>query len=188
MTADVELTSEIVSAVGSDGHTYSVRPYQWSVDKIDEFSTRVAKLRIYSDAAPMTPDRVAYIVLSGKALWFDVIDERDDSSVGLMCLTNFQSMPDGRPYEAEWHALVWDSHVGIRRSVAQAALKKFFYLFKLHRIQVRIALKFGGTIRNAKRIGFVEEGVLRSSARYNGVWYDQLMLSLLASEAEQWAI
>jgi len=186
MTEVVELTSEIVRAKGSDGHEYSVRPYQWSIDRISDFSEKVGKLRIYSDAAPMTPERVAQIVLSGAALWFDVFDLDLDESVGLMSLSDFRSMPDGRPYEAEWHALVWDSHVGIRRGVARAALKAFFRLFKFHRIRVSIALKFGGTIRNAKRIGFVEEGVLRESARYNGVWYDQLVLSLLASEAEQW--
>lgn len=186
MTVAAEPTRPIATAIGTDEHVYAVRPYEWNVDRIADFSTKVQALRIYSDAAPMTPERVTHLVLSGQAMWFDVIDETLDTSIGVMCLAGIQFMPDSRPFEAEWHALVWDSKVGMRRAIARAALKAFFNIFKLHRIQVRIALKFGGTIRNAKRIGFTEEGVLRESARYNGVWYDQLILSLLASEVESW--
>lgn len=177
---------ELVQATGADGREYSVRGMNWDLDKIQASWSQISKFPIFSDDMDKTPQGFLRFVLNGGAIWFDIYDLLDEQPVGLMYLTDMTEASNGRLIEAMWHAMVWDAKAGPRRPIFRAAIKAVFAQLGFHRLRAEIPLHFGGVIRQAKKIGFKEEGRLRESKQYNGIWFDALLLSVLEKEALEW--
>lgn len=179
---------ELVQAAGSDGRLYSVRAAEWTLDKVDKYWDRIKTFGIFSDNMPKTPQGFLSFVLTTGAMWFEIVDLSigPNEIVGLMYLTDVTTGGDRPLVEATWHAMVWDAKAGNRRPVFRAAIRALFDKFGFHRIRAEIPLKFGGVIRQAKKIGFVQEGVIRESVQYDGVWFNSLLMSILEKEAREW--
>lgn len=175
-------------AVCSDGRLYVIRPLEWTLDKIQEVWNRWKDFEIFSDDLPATVDGFAYFVSAGGSIWFEILNDQDEQ-VGLVYLNDLiPSVTSGRFVSALFHATMWDAKVGPRIDLARAFLVRAVQVFGFHRIQAEIPLRFGGAIRVMKKIGFKEEGLLRQARRYHQEWYNVLVLGLLESEIEPWAI
>jgi RimJ/RimL family protein N-acetyltransferase len=181
---------ELVQATGSDGRLYAVRAIEWNLEKVEKYWGRINKFGIFSDNMPKNAMGFLSFVMTTKAIWFEVVDLTEDPSavIGMMYLTDIVQGVEDQFVEATWHAMVWDARAGIRRPVFKAAIQALFQKFGFHRIRTEIPLKFGGVIRQAKKIGFIEEGVLRESVKYEGVWFNSLSLSVLEKEALAWEL
>jgi RimJ/RimL family protein N-acetyltransferase len=177
---------ELVRATGDDGRVYAIRAMSWTVDKVESYWDKISKFPIFSDELEKSPMGFLQFVLNAGALWFEIVDEEQDEPIGLMYLTDVMAAYNGRMIEATWHAMVWDAKAGIRRPVFKAAIQALFKQFGFHRLRAEIPLHFGGVIRQAKKIGFKEEGRLREAKQYGGVWFDSLLLSILHREADEW--
>jgi RimJ/RimL family protein N-acetyltransferase len=177
---------ELVKAVGDDGRVYAIRAMSWDLAKIESYWDRISKFPIFSDELDKSPMGFLQFVLNAGALWFEIIDTEKEEVVGLMYLTDVMASYRGVMIEATWHAMVWDAKAGIRRPVFKAAIKALFKQFGFHRLRAEIPLHFGGVIRQAKKIGFREEGRLREAKQYGGIWFDALVLSVLDKEAAEW--
>ncbi|MCC7371646.1 MAG: GNAT family N-acetyltransferase [Chloroflexi bacterium] len=57
-----------------------------------------------------------------------------------------------------------------------------FRTMQLHRIDLRVLAYNGRAIRAYEKCGFVREGVERESALVNGVWHDDIIMSVLDRE------
>lgn len=178
---------ELVRAKGDDGRDYAIVAMKWDLNKIEEYWDRISKFPIFSDELEKSPAGFLQFVLNAGALWFEILDLENNEVVGMMYLTDVTvSYHRRQMIEATWHAMVWDAKAGIRRPVFKAAIKALFEQFRFHRLRAEIPLHFGGVIRQAKKIGFKEEGRLREAKQYGGIWFDALVLSVLDKEAAEW--
>jgi RimJ/RimL family protein N-acetyltransferase len=177
---------ELVQATGADGREYSVRSINWDLEKVQRYWEQISKFPIFSDDMEKSPQGFLKFVLNAGALWFELYDLLDEKAIGLMYLTDMTQSSTGKLIEATWHAMVWDAKAGLRRPVFRAAIRAIFAQLGFHRLRAEIPLHFGGVIRQAKKIGFKEEGRLRESRQYNGIWFDALLLSVLGKEALEW--
>ena len=179
---------ELVEATGADGRHYSVRGMQWDLEKIEASWAQISKFPIFSDDMDKSPKGFLRFVLNAGAIWFEIYDLAAEQPIGLMYLTDMTESYKGELIEAMWHAMVWDAKAGPRRPVFRAAIRAIFAQLGFHRLRAEIPLHFGGVIRQAKKIGFKEEGRLRESKQYNGIWFDALLLSVLDKEALGWEV
>ncbi len=181
----VQSSVELLRMTGDDGIEYVVAPFEWSLEKAEKYYPWFQKFGIFSDDVPPNVEGFLGYTAAARTLWFEVTRSDTGENVGFMYLSDLMaSWTDHRYLSASWHSIVWDAHAAYRRNVAREFIKVIFRLFRLHRLNASIPLKFGGVIRNAKKLGFKEEGVLRESRRYKGVWYGVLVLSILESELD----
>lgn len=185
---------ELAKAEGLDGHTYTARSLTWTVDLMDEYWKFIQQAHIISDHGPKNAVDFLQHTLTTPTIWLDLYDETEEKVVGLIYIDEMVGEPKDM-VQANWHALVFDRKVTPRKPIFQAAIRAIFERFGFHRLQVIIPMHFGGTIRAARRIGFKDEGSakigdqyvsgiarLRQNTRYNGVWYDSILMSILRSE------
>jgi RimJ/RimL family protein N-acetyltransferase len=177
---------ELVQCTGQDGREYSVRAATWDLAKVEGCWEKIAKFGIFSDNMPKNAMGFLGLIMTTKAIWFEVYDLTINETIGLMYLTDITVGVDHRFVEATWHAMVWDAKASARRPVFKASIRELFRQFGFHRLRTEIPLKFGGVIRQAKKLGFKEEGVLRESVLYDGVWFNSLLMSILDKEVVAW--
>jgi hypothetical protein len=176
-------SSAIISEVGTDGILYEVRPLVWSLEKADFYYEIYKKFRILSDDYLVEKEQFGEFLLNSGAVWFEVWNMDKNQSEGLVSLTDFvTSLTTGQLLSVNYHVALWDSRFKVRVPLHKAFIRVIFSTFRPHRLQVEIPLFAGGTIRMAKRVGFVEEGVKRKAKRYRGEWYGVLHMSILEDE------
>ncbi len=71
---------------------------------------------------------------------------------------------------------------GIGTKVGNAVLQFAFEELNLHRVDLRVLEFNARAIRSYKKIGFVKEGIERDSALIDGVYYSDVMMSILEHE------
>lgn len=178
---------EVARGMGSDGHEYSVKSLNWTLDKIKDYWQRFKPFHIFGDEYEESPEAFLYLISAMGGLWFDLIDETEAKVIGVMYLSDIIAAPDKASIDqAMWHATVWDSKVSPRKDIARLAIARLMRVLKIHRLIAEIPTTSGGAIRVIKSIGFKPEGVLRKAQKFNGQWRDVLLLSLLEDEAAQW--
>jgi RimJ/RimL family protein N-acetyltransferase len=180
-----EVMIELATATGLDNHEYSVAPMAWNLAKVEEYWKKISNFSIFSDEVERTSDGFLNIVTGLGALWFEIMDLTDHEVVGLMYITDIVKGANNTFASAVWHAMLWDAKAGPRRPILKASVRALFRKFGFHRLQAEIPCNHGGVIRAARKIGFTPEGRLREHRRYNGVWYDSVVLGILEHEVEQ---
>ncbi len=93
------------------------------------------------------------------------LNEKDKQAVYAIAI--FESENWGRGYGEESTRLVLD-HA--------------FNTLSLHRVWLRVLAYNHRAIRCYEKCGFIIEGTQRESALLNGVWYDDILMGILASE------
>lgn len=182
---DLTRKDTIVEVRGKDDRLYAVRPFIWTVDAIEHYSAIFARYQTLSD--DIGKDQISFFkfVTAPSTLWFEVIDVKSMQNVGFIYLSDMlRSGVEDRFISATFHAITWDAKAGRRLELAQKFIQHLFKTFRLHRLTAAIPLRFGGAIRIAKRLGFKEDGVLRSARRYNGEWFGVLVLSIIENEVD----
>lgn len=132
---------------------------------------------IFSDEIEGQFERFLDVLLDPLTVWFEVYDEIQGKPVGLYFLTNIYP-----GYEATGHFAYADRITQGRERMAWQMMEVCFNTYDLHRIQVEIPDYQTGTLRAARKLGFVDEGVKREAALKRGKWVDVLILSMLRSE------
>lgn len=189
MTYSQELEPvSIAGGVGEDGHEYVVRTVSWDLDFVEKAWEHFSRYEIFSDDGPKSLDTFTLYVLATGTIWFELYDITEEYPAGLIYVNGLRGSArstDPKDYaftSGLFHATLWDSNVSDRRSLIPDILKGLFNFLRLHRLEARVPKHHGGAIRALKRMGFKVEGELRQAVRYNGIWYDQLALGILAHE------
>lgn len=173
----------LYTAEGEDGHIYSVRPMVWTLAKAEAYWEKFSKFEIFSDDIPHNYQGFEKFIMSSAALWFEGVDLTQGEVVGLMYLADIvPSAAGNKVISASWHASVWDAKASPRLNIARGAIRQLFKVFGLHRLEAIIPLRAGGAIRTAKKLGFTEEGVMRSYTRIKGEWNGALRLAIVEGD------
>lgn len=174
---------ELVRQVGTDQHTYVIRPMIWTIDNINEAWDRYKRFGILSDDVPQNVQGFGMFVVGNGSIWFEIYDETENRQVGLIYLNEFARSPLKKNYiQALFHAVMWDGKISVRKELGRMFLREIFARFGFHRLQAEIPLKFGGAIRALRKMGFKVEGELRQARQYKGEWFNVLVLGILESE------
>jgi RimJ/RimL family protein N-acetyltransferase len=108
--------------------------------------------------------------------WNAYFEEVED--VGLIFLTDI--IPG---FTASFHCVFWDKQLGeLRRQVMTEFLRECFDSFKLTRIQATVPELNPPYIKQLRKVGFVEEGVIRQAWREPDMDYNVHVLGLLKGE------
>lgn len=178
---------EIARGIGDDGHEYIVYPIEWSLAKIQEYWKKFEPFHIFQGVK--NEEEFLNLIAGSEGLWFDIKDEDEDEVVGVMYLTDLIFDYHSRNIlQATWHATVWDSKVAPRRDIARAAIARLMQMLKIHRLVAQIPTSVGGAIRAAKKLGFVQEGIMRKARKGKFGYSDLMMLSILDTEVESWVL
>lgn len=71
---------------------------------------------------------------------------------------------------------------GLGRKLIKLVLSHAFETMRLHRVDLRVLAFNQRAMRCYRSCGFVEEGRERQSARIGDIWYDDVIMGLLAAE------
>ena len=104
----------------------------------------------------------------------------DVDDVGMLLLNEIR--PE---ISATAHFTFWDEKFRGRKELCQAMLEYVFETYKFQRIEVRIPLYAKSAMAATERIGFIQEGRMRSRALYEGKWFDVNIYSMIPSDLEE---
>lgn len=167
-----------------------VKLRRWNKDDAKDF------LRWRNDPAIWETNEPAVMNLVGDEefqAWFDMVskgpysfaitvgDERAIGSVGLLNL-------DQKNRHAEFYVLIGEREEwgkGYAKSALNLVLRFGFNELNLHKIYGKVFSMNERAINMYRSLGFKEEGISRDHLWRHGQWWDEHLLSLLASEFKQ---
>jgi RimJ/RimL family protein N-acetyltransferase len=153
-----------------------VRPLRLSKEKIKLMWEKFCELDVFEDHAKGNFVWFMSRLSSADSIWFELHNEQDEL-VGIMFAEHI--IPK---YYAEVHVFFWDRKLRGRETTVQLMIKWIFDHLKVARMQTSAPAYAKATIRFIKRIGFIEEGMLRCSYLHKDVLYDEIIFGLLKDE------
>ena len=112
--------------------------------------------------------------LSAAGLMWDVDD------VGMFFLNEIKPAVSGTA-----HFLFWDEKFRGRDELCRQMLRYLFEQYEFVRIEVRVPLYASPTLVAVERVGFIQEGRIRSAALYKGKWFDVNVYSVLREDLDK---
>jgi ribosomal-protein-alanine N-acetyltransferase len=117
---------------------------------------------------------------AGRYMCFGIVPDGMDAAVGLFQVR--QSVPDFE--SAEWGfalgSAYWGS--GVFMAGAQLVLDFAFDVIGVHRLEARAAVQNGRANGALRKVGALQEGILRRSFLRNGAYLDQVLWAILSSD------
>lgn len=120
---------------------------------------------------------------AGRYVCFGVVPEGIDAAVGL-----FQIRQSGPDFEtAEWGFALGSAYwgTGVFVESAQLVIDFAFDVIGVHRLEARAAVKNGRGNGALRKIGALQEGILRRSFLRNGEYLDQVLWAILDSDRDR---
>ena len=117
---------------------------------------------------------------AGRSLCFAIVPHGSDSAVGLFQLRSFE--PDLSTSEWGFALTVEYWGTGIFLESAELVVDFAFEVVGAHRLEARAPLKNGRGNSALRKLGAVQEGVLRRSFLRNGEYLDQVLWTILRDE------
>jgi RimJ/RimL family protein N-acetyltransferase len=117
---------------------------------------------------------------AGKYVCFAVTPAGDDTAVGIIQVRQLDAQFD----TAEWGFAIGSAYwgTGIFQDAARLALDFTFETVGVHRLEARAALRNGRGTGALRKVGAVQECVLRSSFYKDGEYLDQALWTILAED------
>jgi RimJ/RimL family protein N-acetyltransferase len=140
---------------------------------------------ITEDAVKELIDRVARERASGLSLTYVITLTATRQTVGLLQLRQLDPMFEA----AEWECTIAPSSRGdgLFLDAARVAGSFAFDTVGTHRLEARVPLENGRANGALRKLGAVQEGILRRSIRRRGEYYDQVLWSMLKEDwGEHW--
>ena len=117
---------------------------------------------------------------AGRYICFGIVPDGMDAAVGLFQVR--QLVPDFE--SAEWGfalgSAYWGS--GVFMAGAQLVLDFAFDVIGVHRLEARAAVQNGRANGALRKVGALQEGILRRSFLRNGTHHDQVLWAILSSD------
>jgi len=119
-------------------------------------------------------------LMNPRAIWVEIFNVEEQKPVGVMMMTNIIL-----GFDCEGHFAVWDSKARGKEGICLKMMEFCFNRYNLHRMTAKIVPYMKGTIRFAKRLGFIEEGEMREAVVRSGEWFSLKMFGITRSELEE---
>ena len=107
-----------------------------------------------------------------------IIEKKDGTTIGLISLMDL----DWKIRQAELGIYLVDPGKGYATDSALTVLRFAFHELGLNRIYILIFEDNARAIHASLKIGFTQEGILRSATFYGGRYHDVVLMSILAAE------
>jgi len=109
-----------------------------------------------------------------------IIENKEGTAIGLISLINL----DWKIRQAELGVYLGSQHLnkGYARDSALTALRFSFHELGLNRIYIFIFEDNAPALNTAAKVGFKQEGLMRSATFYGGRYHDVVLMSILAAE------
>jgi RimJ/RimL family protein N-acetyltransferase len=104
----------------------------------------------------------------------------DVDDVGMFLLNEIRPEISGTA-----HFTFWDEKFRGREILCRQMLEYVFETYKFKRIETRVALYARSALAATERIGFIQEGRLRSCVLYKGKWFDVNVYSILPEDLDE---
>lgn len=119
---------------------------------------------------------------AGRYICFGMVPDGMDAAVGLFQVR--QSAPDFE--SAEWGFALGSPYwgTGLFTAGAQLVLDFSFDVIGVHRLEARAAVQNGRGNGALRKIGALQEGILRRSFLRNGAYLDQVLWAILATDRQ----
>ena len=119
---------------------------------------------------------------AGRYLCFGIVPDGMDAAVGLFQVR--QAAPDFET--AEWGFAVGSAYwgTGLFIAGAQLVLDFSFDVIGVHRLEARAAVQNGRGNGALRKVGALQEGILRRSFLRNGAYLDQVLWAILATDRQ----
>lgn len=122
-----------------------------------------------------------YLQNRDKAKRFAIIDEGNDRMVGTTQLTGIHAINQSAEFSiAIGEREYWNKGVG--RIASRMVLAHGFRDLNLYRIYLTALVRNTRAVHLYEKIGFMQEGVLRRSVYKQGIFEDQVIMSILKEE------
>jgi ribosomal-protein-alanine N-acetyltransferase len=117
---------------------------------------------------------------AGNYICFAVVPKGYDTAIGIFQVRQLE--PGFQT--AEWGFAIGSAFwgTGMFPEAAELTLQFTFETVGVHRLEARSAIQNGRGNGALRKIGAVQEGVLRRSFMKNGEWHDQMLYSIIGSE------
>jgi ribosomal-protein-alanine N-acetyltransferase len=118
--------------------------------------------------------------MAGAYVCFAVTLSDDDTAIGLFQVRQLEADFG----TAEWGFAIGSGYwgTGLFEEAAELVLEFSFETIGVHRLEARAAIRNGRGNGALRKLGAIQEGVLRKSFRKNGEYVDQALWSILADD------
>ena len=120
-----------------------------------------------------------YVENNERFYWF-IIKKDEEKIIGTFGLRNFDILRKSVEISYGLSPKFWNK--GFFKNSLQLVLNYLFLERKFHRIFATTQSNNIPSILGLKRLGFIQEGILRDSFVKNGKWYNNTILSILENE------
>lgn len=158
---------------------------KWTVREMELTPEKLATLwqmlqrykTLFSDMTRDDPELFYHTVVAKDTMWFEVVEY--DVIVGIIWFGEMWQVTD-----CTAHMVFFDRKPSEKVDVCREMIRWMFNSFPLQRITVEPPLIYHATIRLLERLGMTREGIKRQSVLLGGKWNDQVIYSILRSEAQ----
>jgi RimJ/RimL family protein N-acetyltransferase len=148
----------------------------------------VPEVARYISAPPASADRIAAFAAwghreraAGRYIAFGIVPHGSDTPIGLLQLR----LLDPSGHSAEWGVILGSAQwgAGLFVEASQLLLQFAFDVVGVHRVEARVASGNGRAQAAMRKLGAVQEGVLRRAlVTADGTCHDQVLWSVLAED------
>jgi len=117
---------------------------------------------------------------AGRCVWFAVVPDGQGAAIGLFQIRQLQPSCDTAEWRFALGPAFWGSGLFVKG--AELVIEFAFEVVGTHRLEARAALQNGRGNSALRKIGAVEEGILRQSFLRGGQHHDQSLWSILRED------
>ena len=168
-------------------HEFGVISHEY-VDDPAKMKRKIAALYIessehdvlFEDYTQGDPEAFLSMFLDPRSVWSEIIRRTDGKTVGCAYMTDVILN-----FDANAHFTVWDGIGSGREPIFLEIMNWAVDRYNLRRISCEIPVFMTGTLRMARRLGFIEEGTRREAVLHkDGKWMDTTLFGILAEEVK----
>lgn len=157
------------------------RNYSLSPDRIRDLWIEASKHKyLFSDYTEGKLEPFVLLLANPRSVWLEIVKDGSEKPIGVAYITDILS-----GFDAVAHFAFWDSIGSGREPLALFIAEWVMDRYSLHRLSAQIPPYQRGTIRFAKRLGFVDEGEKREAVIRDGEWQPLLLFGLTKNELEE---
>lgn len=133
---------------------------------------------LFSDTTKGDVANFMTLVQLPDSYWLEVLE--GGKPVGIIYWTDMCDL-----ISAQVHVIFWDRKLGEKVELCREVARHFFRTFPHHRIEAVLPVTYHPTLKLAKKIGFVQEGIKRQSKVMDGKRVNEVIFGLLDSEIRE---
>lgn len=157
---------------------WSVREMELTPEKAEAIWSMLQRYRtLFSDLTRGDVANFVQVLTAPHTMWFEVVDH--NVIIGIIWFGDLWKVTD-----CSAHMVFFDRRPAEKAELCRELVKWMFKKFPLRRITVMPPAIYHATLRLLQKIGFKQEGCIRSAILLGGKWNDQMIFGILRDEVK----